>query len=277
MLILIRTVTGADTPTTQNGVDKVQLAAAEALERSLDEDARAETSLVPRPQPVTSHVHKNARSQHAMEKSNLIRARAFCGFDFNGPRRRWANISKAEKTVALRKLDREFQGEDWAYGKLASIFLSVLKKLVSDNNRRLLREGRSATTSIDFLECDRSVPGDRAHLPVATALPEEIPEVLEEEPFPFKAGDLLFAKHICGLNIAERKSWEQIAPTEKYRALLLLSEEFEYTGWGTDIYEQLLKRIVQESNQEHRPRDTALEGHSAVKGQIAVKAERQYA
>jgi hypothetical protein len=156
MLILIRTLTAPDTPTKQNGLDQGQLAAAEALERSLDEDARAETSLVPRPQPATSHVHKNARSQHAMEERNLIRARAVCGFDFNGPRRRWANISKAEKTVALRKLDREFQGEDWAYGKLASMFLSMLKKIVSDNNRRLLREGRSATNSIDFLECDGS-------------------------------------------------------------------------------------------------------------------------
>jgi hypothetical protein len=86
---------------------------------------------------------------------------------------------------------------------------------------------------------------------------------------------LLFARRICGLNFTEMKSWEQIAAAQKYRALLLLSEEFEYTGWGTDIYEQLLKRIVKESNHEHRSRVTGRQGLSSLEGQMAVKVERQ--
>jgi hypothetical protein len=80
----------------------------------------------------------SARLQHAMEVANLVRARAVCGLDLSGRPRKWAKYSQDDKRLALRKLDREFEGADWAYGKMSKIFLSMLREVVTDNNRRNL-------------------------------------------------------------------------------------------------------------------------------------------
>jgi hypothetical protein len=112
---------------TQSGEAVRLLAPVNDVERSFAEEGQ----LVPRPRPRTSQVGKMQRLQHAMTVGNLLRALAVCRIDLNGPPREWTDVSKGEKRRALHELDREFNGEDWAYGRLAAIFFAMLKKIVT--------------------------------------------------------------------------------------------------------------------------------------------------
>jgi hypothetical protein len=77
----------------------------------------------------------NPGQQPWMTEDNLARAKAVCSLNFDGPLRGWAHLSLAEKMRALWEIGLEFQGEDWAVGKMGAIYRSMVDRILEDHNR----------------------------------------------------------------------------------------------------------------------------------------------
>jgi hypothetical protein len=266
--------------------------AVEALMPSRDEDEKHKVVL--RNGKVLNGLQFFTQYHQAMTEPNLIRAKGVCGFLLHEGPRKWGNIPKSERLRAVAELVWEFKDDDWTWGYSHPIFEDMVRKIVRENNRQVnnhrlaartpslhgaapvvkLEPSTGAATGLSH-DQEGDLQGCREDTAICTVKLEEHSEVHAEEPFPFTPGHLHIARYICGLNVSEIKTWEEISPSEKYHALMLLSEGFEYTGWDSNVYEQLLKRLVQDCNDDLRDLHAPVWESSMVKikPEVAIQPE----
>jgi hypothetical protein len=268
------------------------VAAVEALEPSGGEDEKHKVVL--RNGKVLHGLQFFNQYQQAMTEPNLIRAKGVCGFLLHEGPRKWENIPKSERLRAVAELVWEFKDDDWTWGYSHPIFEDMVRKTVRENNRQVnslrlaartpgshragpvvkLEPSAVARTGLSH-DQEGDLEGSRMETPIRTVKVEEHSEVHAEEPFPFTPGHLHIARYMCGLNVSEIKTWEEISPSEKYHALMLLSEGFEYTGWDSNVYEQLLKRLIEDCNDDLRDLHAPVSESSmvAIKPEVAIQPE----
>jgi hypothetical protein len=190
-----------------------------------------------------------------MTAENLARAKAVCGFNFDGSNPKWRDISLEMKMEACIQLALEFKGEDWAIGRIGSLYRCMLKWIVDYKHRVTVADDRDDGGTVErnprYASCS-SV----AHLCLTDSRDSAAAGYFVD-----LEGDTMFemamtpanlerAKAVCEIEFSgkHRKS-KTLTPATKMEACIQMALEFQEEVWATrkmgPVIISMLNRVVE--------------------------------
>jgi hypothetical protein len=190
-----------------------------------------------------------------MTAENLARAKAVCGFNFDGSNTKWRDISLEMKMEACIQLALEFKGEDWAIGRIGSLYRCMLKWIVDYKHRVTVADDRDDDGTVErnprYASCSSVVhlclTDSRDSAAAGYFVDLEGDTMFEMAMTP---ANLERAKAVCEIEFSgkHRKSKTLTAGT-KMEACIQMALEFQEEVWATrkmgPVIISMLNRVVE--------------------------------
>jgi hypothetical protein len=223
-----------------------------------------------------SQAASRRRRKQAMTAKNLARAKAVCGFNFEGSNIKWDDISDEMKMEACIQLALEFKRDGWAKGRLGSLYRSMLGIIIACNFKH---QATVADDSADACTLKRD-PGyaswssfltDARDRPAASYPLDLDGDTMFE--MAMTPGNLERAKAVCEIAFSSNHPQSKtLTLGAKMEACIQMVLEFKKEIWATrkmgPIIISMLNRVVQDID-GRAPHSKAARPNARSKGPIA--------
>jgi hypothetical protein len=195
------------------------------------------------------------RKEQAMTAENLARAKAVCGFNFDGSNLKWCDISLEMKMEACIQLALEFKGEDWAIGRIGSLYMSMLKWIVDYKHNVTVGDDSYDDSTVErnprYASCSSVVHSfltdSRDSAAAGYFVDLDGDTTLEMAMTP---ANLERAKAVCEIEFSGRhRGSKTLTPEMKMEACIQMALEFQEEVWATrkmgPVIISMLNRVVE--------------------------------
>jgi hypothetical protein len=207
--------------------------------------------------PKVPPVAPSGRRRQAITAEILARAKAVCGFNFHGSNTNWRDISLEMKMEACIQLALEFKGEDWAIGRIGSLYRCMLKWIVDDKHR---------VTVADDGDDDGTAERNPRYASCSSVVHSFLTDARDSASagyFVDIEGDTMFemamtpanlerAKAVCEIEFGGKgllRRSKTLTPETKMEACIQMALEFQEEVWATrkmgPVIISMLNRVVE--------------------------------
>jgi hypothetical protein len=200
-------------------------------------------------------VAPSGRRRQAITAEILARAKAVCGFNFHSSNTKWREISLEMKMEACIQLALEFKEEDWAIGRIGSLYRCMLKWIVDDKHRVTVADDRDDDGTVErnprYASCSSVVHSfltDARDSAAAGHFVDLEGDTMFE--MAMTPANLERAKAVCEIEFSGRHRGSKTLTHEmKMEACIQMALEFQEEVWATrkmgPVIISMLNRVVE--------------------------------